>query len=207
MRILSIDFDWVMEPCIEAYNKISRQNELGPYKVWETIEKVMPGVSFEMDFQKYNTLYFFLRDTLSINGTKSLIIEPHHEAIIDVIMSTAAEGETLEIINIDHHHDLGYFEHERNNPELRGDGNWVSYIMARGYNVQSYTWINNKNSRDINFYPDIKNLNVSSDLGLLTYSSKPFDLVFICSSWEWVPLKYVPLFSVFVNEPWRIGLQ
>lgn len=167
----------------------------------------MPGVQFEMDFSKYEALYFFLRDTLTINGTKHIIIEPHHETIIDIISSLASKEEPLEIINIDHHHDLGYLPHEINNPDLRGDGNWISYLMANGYNVETYTWINNQNSRDINFTPSIKHLNVSSDLCFLTYSTEPFDLVFICSSWEWVPLKYVPLFSIFINEPWEVGLQ
>ena len=43
MNVLSIDFDWIMEPSIEAYNHISNTDRFGPLRTWEKIKAIIPG--------------------------------------------------------------------------------------------------------------------------------------------------------------------
>ena len=202
MNILSIDLDWIMEPSIEAYNHITMEDRLGPARMWEKIMSIIPNINLDCDLSKFHNLYFLLLDKGKHLVFKDIYIGyDHHEIYNFLLNSTDITTDTpLHIVNIDHHHDLGY-------PELNDEqrafnelsiANWMYYIN-KDYNVQEYMWINNKNSlppREQEIQ-QLKKYIHTTDLTILDHMH--FDKIFFCTSWEWVPLKYETLFEVLVS--------
>lgn len=214
MKVLSIDFDWVMEPFIQAYNQYSRANKSGPDETWKIIEAEIPALkyncNFEMDYEKYANLYFFLREVCKHNPKSYILIGQNHNEIIPAIKKVHHEiGGPLEIINIDHHHDRGYHHNDIEEFKERPYDctNWLHYL-TKYYQVNKYIWVRNKNSEmqlchelpknhEYITLTDLKDLNTNDH----------YDLIFICSSYDWVPLKYRPLFNILVDNPGKLGLQ
>ena len=103
----------------------------------------------------------------------------------------------INLYNIDHHHDMGY---EGNNGafDSLGVANWV-HFANKDMKLSSYTWIHNVNS----IYPteelceQYKRYTHTTDINIL--NNIQFDKIFLCASWEWVPLKYEPLFDILVS--------
>jgi hypothetical protein len=124
-----------------------------------------------------------------------------------MIIDFLKNDNNLNIINIDHHHDLGYDERDDtkegtlNSPNC---GNWAKFLFDSN-KMKNYIWIKNVNSVGIvrekvneqmikyeileknfcEFYNEILNLN--------------FDKIFICLSPEWVPEHYHPLFFLMLD--------
>ena len=100
----------------------------------------------------------------------------------------------LEIINIDHHHDLGYDEDDPY--EKCTCANWAYYLFKQG-KLDKYIWLNNNNSdiippprHEANFFSEF-----FCDINETSYINRfgrP-DKIFICLSPEWVPSQYHPL--------------
>lgn len=214
MKILSIDFDWVMEPFIQAYNQFSRTSSSGPDETWEYITTEIPALQhsmpFEMDYGKYADLYFFLRAICSNNPKSYIYIGQSHSEIVPIIKEVHQRlGGTLDIINIDHHHDRGYKTTDEQEFRDRPYDctNWL-YYLTKYYQVDKCVWVRNKNS-EMNLFHDLPanheyiTLTELKDLDI----NEHYDLIFICASWDWVPLKYRPLFHIFVENPGKVELQ
>ena len=215
MRILSIDFDWVMEPFIQAYNHYVRTSKSGPDNTWNHIKQMIPALessfSFEMDYEKYAELYFFIRAVCSNNRKAYIFIGEGHNEIIPIINEVYQRigGGPLEIVNIDHHHDKGYkcTDEEEFKERPYDCTNWMHYLM-KYYQVDKYTWVRNKNS-EMEIYHDLPanheyiTLTELKDLN----ANDHYDLIFICTSYDWVPLKYRPLFSILTENPGKAELQ
>ena len=106
----------------------------------------------------------------------------------------------LEIVNIDHHHDLGYKEDEKF--EKCHNANWAYYFFKQG-KLKKYIWLNNNNS-DMIPPPRYENC-FSSQLFCEMDESKYIeqfgkpDKIFLCLSPEWVPSHYAPLFYLLLD--------
>jgi len=106
----------------------------------------------------------------------------------------------LEIVNIDHHHDLGYDETELF--ETCTCANWVYYFFKQG-KIKSYLWLNNSNSgiipppRAEDCFSSEYFCNIEED-EFINRFGKP-DKIFICLSPEWVPEQYHPLFFLMLD--------
>ena len=106
----------------------------------------------------------------------------------------------LEIINIDHHHDLGYDEDD--SYEKCTCANWAYYLFKQG-KLDKYIWLNNNNSdimppprHEANFFSEL-----FCDINETSYINRfgrP-DKIFICLSPEWVPSQYHPLFFLMLD--------
>ena len=97
MNVLSIDFDIIMAPVIEYYNNMV------PKKDWEQIQNENPGmITPKADLHHFNFIIQLLEKHL--NNIDNLYIAFNHKKIIDFLENE----ESFSIINIDHHHDLGY---------------------------------------------------------------------------------------------------
>lgn len=191
MDILSIDFDIIMAPVIEYYNGMV------PRRTWNDIQEENPGlITPKADFFHYNILIQLLEK--NIKKDSKIYIAFNHKMIIDFL----EDDNNLNIVNIDHHHDLGYDEKDDtkegtlNSPNC---GNWAKYLFDSN-KMKNYVWIKNVNSVGIvrekineqmtkyeileknfcEFYDKILSLN--------------FDKIFICLSPEWVPPYYHTLF-------------
>lgn len=206
MRILSIDFDWVMEPCIQAYNLYCRGlHDLGPVGSWNDIKTKIPAIDFlnlEMDYKKFRQLYFFLQDILNKNPNTPVAIRADHDEIIPFVekyIQDQNEETELTFINIDHHHDLGYQEIKDEKSVVYGCANWVLYFSHCLNIPVQYKWINNKNSDFFQHTYDNITIHPATPLLETVNIQEPFDAIFICASWEWVPIKYQPLFNILVS--------
>ena len=97
MDILSIDFDIIMAPVIEYYNNMV------PGKTWEDIQNENPGmITPKADLYHFNFIIQLLEKHLK--DINNLYIAFNHKKIIDFLENE----KSISIINIDHHHDLGY---------------------------------------------------------------------------------------------------
>lgn len=197
MNVLSVDFDWIMEPSIEAYNHISRGDALGPLRTWGKIYEVIPALNPECDLNKFNILYHLLLDKGKTLTKEDIFIGFNHDQIYNFLKDY---NEKFNIVNIDHHHDMGYPQngHDIEAFEQLSVANWVHYIN-KNKELLSYTWIHNKNSlhpreEEIN---NIKMYMHSTDIDLI--ENMKFDKIFLCASWEWVPPKYESLFDILVS--------
>ncbi len=197
MNVLSVDFDWIMQPCIEAYNHISQEERMGPLRVWEKIHNIIPGLNPECDLNKFQSLYFFLLEKSKFLKVEDIFIGMNHDQIYGFLHESSCE---LNIYNIDHHHDMGYPRDENDDRayEDLSVANWAYYI-EKEQKLSSYTWIHNNNSVQPSpiVIDKFKNYSHSTDLDVL--ENIQFDKIFVCASWEWVPPKYEPLFDILVS--------
>ena len=104
--VLSIDFDYIMAPCIQEYNNNINSNNIFAERKY-TFSNLK--CDFGYDKEKLDWLKSLIKQ-LDPNRTKAYVINDHSEVV------TALTNEynlndynpPYQIINIDHHHDLGY---------------------------------------------------------------------------------------------------
>lgn len=194
MNVLSIDFDWIMEPSIEAYNHISNTDRFGPLRTWEKIKAIIPGFDPQCDLSKFHDLFFLLLDKSKKLKQEDICISFNHEEIYNFL----SDYDNINLYNVDHHHDMGY---PQNGSEEIQDyincANWV-YHLNKNNKLKSYTWIHNINSIQNNNIENFCTYIDTNDLDIL--KNIEFDKIFICASWEWVPIKYEPLFDVLISS-------
>ena len=197
MNILSIDFDWIMQPTIEAYNNICKgYNNLGPIEIWDEISRMMPGFNPECDLNRFTDLYFLLKDKLKYLTKEDVHIGINHDELYYFMEKQQAKK--YSVYNIDHHHDLGYLN--SNSPSIEEQpislANWATKAH-QNLNMYRYTWISNINSHKPEEVPEKLKYTATYDLNIL--ENIKFDKIFICASWEWVPLKYQNLFAILTS--------
>ena len=96
MIVVSIDFDIIMEPSIEFYNNFAGNRGRDLFR-----DPLLQGCNANLDTYKRLTIWLIQ----NINCDISFIL--NHQEIINFIPDNC---DTL--INIDHHHDLGYSDKE-----------------------------------------------------------------------------------------------
>lgn len=186
-----------MEPSIEAYNNIVKGNRMGPVRIWEQIHEIIPSFNPQCDLDKFHKLFFFLLYKGKDLTKNDIYIGMDHSEINFFLKDVS---NSINLYNVDHHHDLGYPSGDDDDYAFSqlGVGNWVTFLNMEK-KLNSYTWIHNKNSN----HPRIKEINNlksyshSIDLAMLEHIK--FDKIFICGSWEWVPLKYESLFDILIT--------
>lgn len=177
MNIVSIDFDIIMAPSIELYNNL--QHNYASY--YEEM--------FNADLTIYNKITNWLLNILPQINTDDVVFIESHEQIVDFIPS----GMPCDLINIDHHHDLGYGENAKEEP--LNCGNWGLYLL-KDNKINNYIWIKNNNS----IRPQYCGYNYKTkEFYNFNLSSLPADKIIICLSSPWVPQKYRPLFNLWMD--------
>ena len=189
-KILSIDFDIIMYPCIEIYN------QRVPTFSWNDL-KTNPlfGLVYG-DLELYTKLTkFLLEQTKKLEANNFHFIESH-ESIVNYL----PKNQEFELTNIDHHHDIAYCEKDGQTKITSnlGCGNWVKYCFDNNYPITKYTWI----------HSDCSNFPIEQDKHFLTdtrpiFSFNPYfgdyDEIIICLSKPWVPPNYQELFYNWIN--------
>ena len=197
MNILSIDFDWIMQPTIEAYNNIVLgYNALGPLESWENVKKQIPNFEPYCNLDQFTQLYFLLKDKIQWLTRNDIYIGLNHDELYGFMEKQ--EAKEYIVYNIDHHHDLGYLESGFNSiiEQPLTLANWAAKSTEK-LNLCKYIWISNKNSKIPEIIPENLNYTRVSDISILDRIH--IDKIFICSSWEWVPLKYQNLFAILTS--------
>ena len=138
-KILSIDFDIIMSPCIQLYNNYSTDD-------WEALCS-----HFEiLKFAKPDYIHFKRLLQLLLKLSKNMKKENIHFIASHEMIATYIDkniDDTISLINIDHHHDIAYTDKDiENKIEDLNCGNWVKYLSEEG----KLEWI------DIEDLPNIK---------------------------------------------------
>ena len=191
--ILTIDFDIVMAPSIGLYNDI-----IGDQKGVDKIIKQYPLMeyTFTADFFIYEAVTRALMNLFKKVPAKDVHFIKEHHSLIKLV-----EGmKDIDLINIDHHHDIGYDRVMPTTKILRPEcGNWVKYLADKGV-IKSYVWINNENSdmptgglSKMYLYDEfsIKDFNVNG--------IEKIDKLIICNSPQWIPPNIQGLFMTWVG--------
>lgn len=188
LRILTIDFDIIMAPSIQLYNDIIRDNK-GIDKIiqqYPLLEYTLSG-----DFFIYELLTGQLIKIIKQIKSEDISFIREHQQIIKLL----DEKEKIELINIDHHHDLGY-EGLSKKIIFPNCGNWVKYLIDKDL-VESYIWVHNDNSDFPNnkiFINEEYNINDFDFSRLIN-----IDKLIICNSPQWVPPNFQALFTSWIG--------
>lgn len=185
-KILSIDFDIIMAPCIEIYNNMV------PSLDWRELEKIPQLKVLTADLIHYNRLTKYLIKLSNYIDKENIFFIENHAQIINYLK----DDDQIDLINIDHHHDIGYFHKDNENDKLNC-GNWVGYLLDNNI-LSSYTWICNENSIDYKenkIIPYDKRYLFKLDLDTIPIPDK----LIICLSEPWVPPNFRELFFVWIE--------
>lgn len=189
MNILTIDFDIIMAPSIQYYNGLVPQTN------WDDLLKNPYYQLSLIDTDIYNKLTNQILDYLPSLKFDQIHFIKSHEQVNNYLLL----NKKYNIINIDHHHDLGYSKKDCNEQiDINGCANWVQYIHSKNQ-LNQYTWIHNDNS----IKPD-KNLQylLSNDWEIKKFNLNNLivpDLLIICLSAPWVPPSYQNLFFLWMD--------
>jgi len=183
MRVLSIDFDIIMAPCINLYNNMSGEGENAQVN-WEKI-------FYERQLEKFlcydSKILTDLFKLLKQQKCEFKFIDSHADIVPFI-------NGPCDLTNIDFHHDIWYNKEstERYADEEYTCANWVGYL---GYKklLNTYYWIKAGNSQPFQGNFEVPWEKDNTDripyLGL-------FDKVIICFSPNWVPYKYRHLYDL-----------
>ena len=187
MKILSIDFDVIMGPSIEIYN-----NHMGSNCTCEKFEKFYPLMKYaEADLTAYRILTNFLIDAAKDMKPENIHFIMNHMDILNFIN----EDDKVTIMNIDHHHDLGYPGSENIGVHC---GNWLDFLFEEKCCI-GLTWIQNNTSGELP--PKYVEHQLIQKFEFpkvdLIYSLIKPDMIVICGSFEWIPTQFQPLFYLW----------
>lgn len=186
MNILTIDFDIIMKPSIYVYNDLIATDT--PMKEWVDNYSFIANIPADLYIYEYLT-----RIIMEVAPQADTYFISNHKSVVDIL--NKYKNKNLDLVNIDHHHDIGYEIKDWNKHiTFPNCGDWVKHLMDKG-KVKSYTWVNNDNSS----YPEkagaAKYLTRDMELGEFSLTDFPkFDVLIICASFEWIPPMYEPLF-------------
>ena len=188
MKIVTIDFDIIMRPSIESYNYFINEEGCG---IDQLEEEFVQFQNCQADLSIYKLLTDFI---LNVESEKIFFISSHKDILQFV-------NDSVDLINIDHHHDLGYSNESYSEAFEISCGNWVEQLY-REDKLKSYTWIHNQNSLPlIGDQAKIDNDLILSDENemkkYLNNLAQHTDSLIICSSFPWVPSIYRPLFNTW----------
>lgn len=185
-QIVTIDFDIIMSPSIELYN-----DRIGPHEkdVEATMRKFpcLNGMTANLDVYRMLTHFINRVDFKNIS-----FITQHRE--MRNFMSEF--DEPIELVNIDHHHDIEYADKDADKTDNEHDGNWVKTYFQQN-KIAKYCWINNVNSTPLSATMLEKFPHESFYISEEILETLNPDHLIICLSPEWVPPTYYALFTLW----------
>lgn len=192
--ILTIDLDIIMEPCINLYNKDiqpqqTREQMWNNIQNWRDIER---HLSINKDL--WNTIVKII-EKASIKQIPYIAYSDNHGQILPFLNYIYNHygyklGTDL-IINIDHHHDLGYHDvNQQINHNIITCANWAYFLLNTHY-TNAYLWLHNQNSEICNHFSEFNSSEniFTSDIDIDILLEKCDGIIFIGSS-AWIPLQY-----------------
>lgn len=217
MRVLSIDLDYIMEPCIESYQEIAWDDHptIRWKKYFDSIEKDKTNFSIN----EKNLYYCFEIFMKAIKKCNNISFSYNHDSILDDLI----RYDNIDLINIDHHDDVIYasdidedslnrdkleLESLRENYEAISqnnvvhEGNWISVLNIHK-KINSYTFVGNKKSID---FTKSKKTFLEEKISKFEYFTRDqysfenydFDYIFVCLSPQYIPPSYWHYFSMFL---------
>lgn len=183
MRILSIDYDYFQTAGAETFKEcypdgIDRNTEESK-KVWADIlsdKKNQKRISnVRLNRSEMNCAEKII---LSQRRDIPVMAVCSHKDMYDFAHRLAKPSESLEVVNVDMHHDMF-----NDNPQV-DCGNWVSSLMNE-YEHFKFRWVANPTGLDVYGFEDGETRNLIST-SLESLIGEQFDALFLCRSDNWV---------------------
>lgn len=185
MNILTIDFDWIMGPCIEAYNNFISEDDYETRDLcWEDIHKALPEFRFTPDLNLFENVW-----ELCETHKEHLYIINSHEQVIPLCPD---QFDTL--INIDHHHD---WYSEEKFIRVPNCATWAQYLWERK-RIKKYIWICNTTS--LNSLPTDPNLIKWDQDPFVLLVKYPIDKCILCKSEYWLSDEGIQLWDILTRN-------
>ena len=199
MKILSIDFDAIMFPCIRLYNEYCYGNE-NATTIWRQLEfdrDINQYLSYDANVYKNIGKIIFKNIK---NGAKLIPIQ-EHQMLVDHLKKYDLLDLQFDITNIDYHHDIAYnrnsfVEMEFNNYTC---ADWAGYLMTLNPET-TLTWVRCPGSSPYN--EDIKeftNTITIKRIDEIVDLDDDYDLIYFCLSPQWVPYVYHHLYDLLID--------
>ena len=199
MKILSIDFDAIMFPCIRLYNEYCYGNE-NATTIWRQLEfdrDINQYLSYDANVYKNIGKIIFKNIK---NGAKLIPIQ-EHQMLVDHLKKYDLLDLQFDITNIDYHHDIAY---NRNSfVEMEFDNytcaDWAGYLMTLNPET-TLTWVRCPGSSPYN--EDIKeftNAITIKRIDEIVDLDDDYDLIYFCLSPQWVPYVYHHLYDLLID--------
>ena len=199
MKILSIDFDAIMFPCIRLYNEYCYGNE-NATTIWRQLEfdrDINQYLSYDANVYKNIGKIIFKNIK---NGAKLIPIQ-EHQMLVDHLKKYDLLNLQFDITNIDYHHDIAY---NRNSfVEMEFDNytcaDWAGYLMTLNPET-TLTWVRCPGSSPYN--EDIKeftNTITIKRIDEIVDLDDDYDLIYFCLSPQWVPYVYHHLYDLLID--------
>ena len=212
MKVLSIDIDYIMRPSIDLYQG-EYWNDCAHWR-WKTFFENSEVLENNLDIDKINLLFcydVFLK-SIKESSCKVSFSYDHDNILFDI-----GEFKDIELINIDHHHDILYPVGDDDESVVKSfkekyeqiskysmvdEGNWVGWLRSKD-KIKSYTWIGNENS--FSSISDFKLMYFKNFLPKFTMKTREnytfkdykFDHIFICLSPQYIPPIHWHYFNMF----------
>lgn len=188
MNILTIDFDWIMSPVIEAYNNFVDEDDWKTRNLcWEEIHRVLPGMNFFPDLSLFDNVI----EICEKYQDRLYKINSHEEVI------PYCKGADV-VVNIDHHHDW-YGTQLIREPNC---ADWARYLWDTK-KIKQYIWIANPTSNSFPFFKfDIPKDGVIVINGdpFFTLSKFNFDKIILCKSEYWLSDEALSLWNILIRR-------
>ena len=208
-HILSIDFDYIMFPCIKLYNDLCGGGGNSTI-TWANIE-MQRGVEekfLQYDANAYTSIVKLVQLAMKKEGTELIPVE-EHDKLVDILKEDPEyENDSFNLVNIDFHHDIMYRFNDRNiikNFDKYNCSDWVGYLMIKD-KLSEYTWVKAPNSSlydhnldgNYNIKFNIESRRIFDNMNEFL-NEHPFDKIFLCFSPQWVPHKYKHLYDLIID--------
>lgn len=203
-KILTIDFDFIMEPCINLYNHlINGAGCISHKQIWDNVYEELTCENF-ISYNEDN--YKFIISLLE-NINCPIYIGPDHTSILRAIDDEYKKNPQFcgpfEIVNIDHHHDIVYTDFQMTEIQkysYPGCADWVGYLFYNNF-ISKYYWIANENSKinlTVNFPKAKLNTVILNKENF--HTDYQFDMCYISSSIEWIPPQILEKYFSFLRK-------
>lgn len=196
-KILSIDFDIIMYPCIRLYNE-KCAGDCNPTELWNYLNHAYDlDSSIRYDATVLQNIAKIIKHSVK-NGAKLHLITEHQEIVDSLKTETDFDDTTYSIYNIDFHHDLWYHGDEDKNDIVTFDRynctNWLGYLFLKG-KTELIEWFKAPNSEiETNEVKDICAIKRLDEVLGIDFTN--FSDVYFCLSPQWVPYKYHHLYRL-----------
>ena len=192
-NVLSIDLDYIAEPYIQLYwdTTIGFSVE----QRWDNVFSSPAFSSNNFDINPDNVIYALDIFSRSLAKCKNVAFGITHDSILFEL----EDKDNLNIVNIDHHHDIMYPpEHLADlKYDIVYEGDWIEYLHKKS-KMEKYVWIRNENSYHLH-------INCPTTLDWSTYLKTEYqyemvpDLIFVCLSPAYIPKFHWFYFKIFMN--------
>jgi hypothetical protein len=212
-KVLSIDLDYIMGPCIELYQHLFFDEN--PSTRWQHLFKYSDFTENHLFIDQESLIYCYDVFLKALKKNPKVTFGYDH----DSILYDLEDKENIDIINIDHHDDVTAFDSAYENLDLEHrqvleeevaqiklsnrvhEGNWGAWLHLNG-RLEKFTWICNPNSKNIfkNYFSeellgDKYDCVVRTDYDFADYN---FDSVFVCLSPQYTPKNHWHYFRMFM---------